>query len=149
MGWIIRYQGRWVIWYSCLGESKLTKMLGFFVVLSAEAPFYYQHWSWDPFRWLLFVLISSMPLNIFSPKSVIMIRRIKGVQWCATRLLSDRSQLQRALLNDFDLLPLSYRREVKDLTTFYKLKCGHFNCSFSSTLKSALTSGLDYFQVTN
>ena len=27
---------------------------------------------------------------------------------------------------------LLYRREVKDLSTFYKLKCGHFNSSFDS-----------------
>lgn len=25
-----------------------------------------------------------------------------------------------------------YRREVKDLTTFYKIKCGHYNCTVDS-----------------
>ena len=31
-----------------------------------------------------------------------------------------------------NLLPLVYRREVKDLSTFYKMKNGHFNSSFNS-----------------
>ena len=35
-------------------------------------------------------------------------------------------------LKRLDLLPLVYRREVKDLSTFYKLKSGNFNCSFNS-----------------
>ena len=35
-------------------------------------------------------------------------------------------------LKQLDLLPLVYRREVKDLVPFYKLNCGHYNCSFDS-----------------
>jgi len=35
-------------------------------------------------------------------------------------------------LKRLDLQPLVYRREVKDLSTFYKLKSGNFNCSFNS-----------------
>ena len=45
-------------------------------------------------------------------------------------MLPDFSYNER--LKRLNLLPLVYRREVKDLTTFYKLKCGHFNFSINS-----------------
>ena len=32
-------------------------------------------------------------------------------------------------LQQLNLLPLVYQREVKDITTFYKLKCGYYNYS--------------------
>ena len=43
----------------------------------------------------------------------------------------------------WDLPPLAHRRDIRDLVTFYKLKCGHDynNCSFDSgcsILRSAL-----------
>ena len=69
--------------------------------------------------------------EIWSPKSVTMIKRIEGVQRRATKLmLPNLSYNER--LKRLDLLPLVYRREVKDLSTFYKLKSGNFNCSFNS-----------------
>ena len=69
--------------------------------------------------------------EIQSPNPVTMIKRIEGVQRRATRLmLPDFSYNQR--LKRLNLLPLVQHREVKDLTTFYKLKCGHFNFSFDS-----------------
>lgn len=69
--------------------------------------------------------------EIWSPKSITMIKRIEGVQRRATRLmLPDFSYNER--LKRLNLLPLVYRREVKDLSTFYKLKCGYFNSSLKS-----------------
>ena len=69
--------------------------------------------------------------EIWSPKSVTVIKRIEGVQRRATRLmLPDFCYNER--LKRLNLLPLVYRREVKDLSTFYKLKYGHFNSSFDS-----------------
>jgi len=44
-------------------------------------------------------------------------------------MLPDVSYNER--LKRLNLLPLVYRREVKDLSIFYKLKCGHFNSSFN------------------
>ena len=35
-------------------------------------------------------------------------------------------------LKQLDLLLLVYQREVKDLVTFHKLNCGHYNYSFDS-----------------
>lgn len=69
--------------------------------------------------------------EIWSPKSVTMIKRIEEVQRRGTRLiLPDFNHNER--LKRLSLPPLVYRREVKDLLTFYKLKCGHFNFSFNS-----------------
>ena len=45
-------------------------------------------------------------------------------------MLPDFSYNER--LKRLNLLPLVYCREVKDLSTFYKLKCGHLNSSFNS-----------------
>ena len=44
-------------------------------------------------------------------------------------------------LKQLDLLPLVYRREVKDLVTFYKLNCGHHNCSFDSYFQNSARIG--------
>ena len=66
--------------------------------------------------------------EIWSPKSVTMIKRIEGVQRCATRL-PDFSYNE--CLKRLNLLPLVYHRKVKDLSTFYKLKCGHFKSSLN------------------
>ena len=69
--------------------------------------------------------------EICSPKSVAMIKRIEGVQRRATRLmLPDFSYNER--LKRLNVLPLVYLREVGDLSTFYKLKCGHISSSFNS-----------------
>ena len=66
--------------------------------------------------------------EIWSPKTATMIKRIEGVQQRVTWLmLPDLSYNEH--LKRLKLPPLVYRREVKDLTTFYKLKCGHFNFS--------------------
>ena len=60
-----------------------------------------------------------------------MIKRIEGLQRRATKLmLPNLSYNER--LKRLALLPLVYRREVKDLSTFYKLKSGNFSCSFNS-----------------
>ena len=69
--------------------------------------------------------------EIWSPKSVTMIKRIEGVQRRATKLMLPNLNYNERLKR-LDLLPLVYRREVKDLSTFYKLKSGNFNCSFNS-----------------
>ena len=77
---------------------------------------------------------SEVSIKIWSPKSVTMIKRIEGVQRRATKLmLPNLSYNER--LKRLDLLPLVNRREVKDLSTFYKLKSGNFNCSFNSYFK--------------
>lgn len=69
--------------------------------------------------------------EIWSPKSVTLIKLIEGVQRRATRiLLPELSYNER--LEQLDLLPLVYHREVKDFTTFYKFKCGYYNCAFDS-----------------
>ena len=58
--------------------------------------------------------------EIWSPKSVTMIKRIERVQRRATKLmLPNLSYNER--LKRLDLLALVYRREVKDLSSFYKL----------------------------
>ena len=60
-----------------------------------------------------------------------MIKRIEGLQRRATKLmLPNLSYNER--LKRLALLPLVYHREVKDLSNFYKLKSGNFNCSFNS-----------------
>ena len=58
--------------------------------------------------------------EIWSPKSVTIIKRIEGVQRLATRLmLPDFSYNER--LKRLNLVTLVYRREVKDLSTFLNL----------------------------
>ena len=64
-----------------------------------------------------------------SPKSVTLIKLIKGIQRRATRLLLPNLTYNNDHLQQLNLLLLVYRREVKDITTFYKLKCGLYNYS--------------------
>ena len=66
--------------------------------------------------------------EIWSPKSVTLIKLIEGVQRRATRLLLPNLTYNERL-QQLNLLPLVYQREVKDITTFYKLKCGYYNYS--------------------
>ena len=66
--------------------------------------------------------------EIWSPKSVTLIKFIEGVQRRATRLLLPNLTYNERL-QQLNLLPLVYQREVKDITTFYKLKCGYYNYS--------------------
>ena len=69
--------------------------------------------------------------EIWSPKSVFMIKPVEGVQRRETRvLLPELSYNER--LERLDLLPLLYQRECRDLVIFYKVKYGHYNCSFDS-----------------
>ena len=66
--------------------------------------------------------------EIWSPKSVTLIKLIEGVQRRATRLLLPNLTYNERL-QQLNLLPLVYQREVKGITTFYKLKCGYYNYS--------------------
>ena len=69
--------------------------------------------------------------EIWSPRSVTLIKRIESVQRRATRLLlPDLTYTER--LHRLDLLPLVHRREVKDLSTFYKMKCGYYDCDIET-----------------
>ena len=76
-------------------------------------------------RLVVVVVVAS---EIWSPKSVTLIKPFERVQRRATRLhlpnLTYNKRLQQR-----NLLPLVYRREVKDITAFYKLKCGLYNYS--------------------
>ena len=77
------------------------------------------------------VSVGVFPLHcghIQSPKSVTLIKLIEGVQRGATRLLLP-NLTHNDRLQQLNLRPLVYRREVKDITTFYKLKCGLYNYS--------------------
>ena len=56
--------------------------------------------------------------------------KLGGVQRGATRVLLPKLSYNE-WLERLDLLLLVYRREVRDLVTFYKLKYGHYNCSFN------------------
>ena len=55
------------------------------------------------------------------PISMIKLRRATRV------LLSELSYNEQ--LKRLDPLLLVYQRELRDLVTFYRLKCGHYNCS--------------------
>ena len=66
--------------------------------------------------------------EIWSPKSVTLIKLIEGVQRRATRLLLPNLTYNERL-QQLNLLPLVYQREIKDITTFYKLKFGYYNYS--------------------
>ena len=69
--------------------------------------------------------------EIWNPKSPSLVKLIEGVQRRATKfLLPELDYPMRLEL--LKLLPLVYRREVKDLTTFYKMKRGLYNCDFES-----------------
>ena len=73
--------------------------------------------------------------EIWSPKSVTLIKLIEGVQRRATRLLLPNLTYNDRL-QQLNLLPLVYRREVKDITTFFKLKCGLYNYPVESYFES-------------
>ena len=107
--------------------NKANKMLGFIrrTINSRSDEFL------PTFRTLYLALVRShleYASEIWSPKSVTLIKLIEGVQRHATRLLLPNLTYSERL-QQLKLLPLVYRREVKDITTFYKLKCGHYNYS--------------------
>lgn len=108
--------------------NKANKMLGFIrrTISSRSDQFL------PTFRSLYLALVRShleYASEIWSPKSVTLIKLIESVQRRATRLLlPDLTYIER--LQKLNLLPLVYRREVKDLITFYKLKSGYYNYSF-------------------
>ena len=82
--------------------------------------------------------------EIWSPRSIFMIKLVEGVQRRETRvLLPELSYNER--LERLGLLPLVYQREVRDLVIFYKLKCGHYNCSFDSYFQFCSDKGLGSF----
>lgn len=64
-------------------------------------------------------------VEIWSPKSDAIIKMNDGVQRRVTRLMLPDFSYNECLKR-LNLLPLVYRRAVKDLSTFYKLKFGHF-----------------------
>ncbi len=59
--------------------------------------------------------------QVWSPKSVTMIKLIERVQRRATRIMLPGLEYPERL-QQLDLLPLVHRRELNDLTTFYKIK---------------------------
>ena len=68
--------------------------------------------------------------EVWSPTSTTLIKLFEG----ATRLLlSDLPYCER--LQRLNLLPLVYRREIKDLTTFHKMKIGKYDCNFRSYIE--------------
>ena len=86
--------------------------------------------------------------EIWSPRSIFMIKLVGGVQRRETRvLLPEVSYNER--LERLDLLPLVYQREVRDLVIFYKLKCGHYNCSFDSYFQFCSDKRLGSFSSNN
>ena len=90
------------------------------------------------FRSLYLALVRShleYASEIWSPKSVTLIKLIEGVQRRATRLLLPNLTYNDRL-QQLNLLPLVYRREVKDITTFFKLKCGLYNYPVESYFES-------------
>ena len=83
------------------------------------------------FRSLYVALVRShliMPLRSGVQSLSPLIKLIEGVQRHATRLLLPNLTYNERL-QQLNLLPLVYQREVKDITTFYKLKCGYYNYS--------------------
>ena len=107
--------------------NKANKMLGFIRrSLSSRSDQFL-----PTFRSLYVALVRShleYASEIWSPKSVTLIKLIEGVQRRATRLLLPNLTYNERL-QQLNLLPLVYQREVKDITTFYKLKCGYYNYS--------------------
>ena len=107
--------------------NKANKMLGFIrCSLSSRSDQFLQ-----TFRSLYVALVRShleYASEIWSPKSVTLIKLIEGVQRRATRLLLPNLTYNERL-QQLNLLPLVYQREVKDITTFYKLKCDYYNYS--------------------
>ena len=107
--------------------NKANKMLGFIrCSLSSRSDQFL-----STFRSLYVALVRSYleyASEIWSPKSVTLIKLIEGVQRRATRLLLPNLTYNERL-QQLNLLPLVYQREVKDITTFYKLNCGYYNYS--------------------
>ena len=107
--------------------NKANKMLGFIRrSLSSRSDQFLR-----TFRSLCVALVRShleYASEIWSSKSVTLIKLIGGVQRRATRLLLPNLTYNECLQH-LNLLPLVYQREVKDITTFYKLKCGYYNYS--------------------
>ena len=65
--------------------------------------------------------------QVWSPESATLKKRIEGVQrraslWILRLKRGDLSYVDR--LKKLDLLPLSYDREIKDLTFYYKCRYG-------------------------
>ena len=106
--------------------NKANKMLGFIRrSLSSRSDQFL-----PTFRSLYVALVRShleYASEIWSPKSVTLIKLIEGVQRRATRLLLPNLTYNERL-QQLNLLPLVYQREVKDIT-FFKLKCGYYNYS--------------------
>ena len=69
--------------------------------------------------------------EIWNPKSFYLVKLMEGVQRRATRLLLPELYYPMRL-ELLKLLPLVYRREIKDLSTSYKMKCVLYNCDFES-----------------
>ena len=82
--------------------------------------------------------------EIWSPRSIFMIKLVEGVQRRETRLLLPEISYNEGL-ERLDLLPLVYQREVRDLVTFYKLKCGHYNWLFDSYFQFCFDKRLGSF----
>ena len=78
-----------------------------------------------------FSFASQLRLIKREPKSVSMVKRIEGLQRRATKIMLPNLSYNECLKR-LALLPPVYRRKVKDLSTFCKLKSGNFNCSFKS-----------------
>ena len=66
--------------------------------------------------------------EIWSPRSDLYDKVSGGVQRRATRVLLSKLSYNEQLKR-LDPLPLVYQREVRDLVTFYRVKCGHYDCS--------------------
>ena len=72
--------------------------------------------------------------EVWCPTSTTLIKLIEGIQRRATRLLlPDLPYCE--WLQRLNLLPLIYRREIKDLTTFHKMKIGKYDCNFRSYIE--------------
>ena len=93
---------------------------------AAGAISFFQHL--DLSTWPLCVRIWIMPLRSGVQSLSPLIKLIEGVQRHATRLLLPNLTYNERL-QQLNLLPFVYQREVKDITTFYKLKCGYYNDS--------------------
>ena len=72
--------------------------------------------------------------EVWSPTSTTLTKLIEGVKRRATHLLlPDLPYCER--LQRLNLLPMVYRREIKDLTTFHKMKIGKYDCNFRSYIE--------------
>ena len=82
--------------------------------------------------------------EVWSPMSITLIELIEGVQRRAMRLLlPDLPYCER--LQRLTVLPLVYRRKIKDLTTFHKMKIGKYDCNFRSYIEFCLDKRLRSF----